>query len=259
MPDRSATPAVKSLSESFRALPDATSILESMITGRLLGTRRWSANICNGLKQLDPHLNAATTVFEEQALAAAAAPHPGPLAGLPISVKETFALNGHTITAGSLRMPPVAVQRDAAAVARLKAAGAIVIARANVPEFVMAGETDNPRYGRTNNPWAAERTCGGSSGGDGALVASACVAAGLGSDILGSIRIPASFCGVVGFKPASAAVNKRDSWPPPGRAFYRQLAGGGSHRAQCSRYSPALRRPRRDRRCLRPHPSPGTG
>lgn len=212
MPDRSATPAVKSLSEPFRALPDATSILESMITGRRSALDVVGEHL-QRIKQLDPHLNAATSVLEEQALAAAAAPHPGPLAGLPISVKETFALSGHTITAGSLRMPPVAVQRDAAAVARLKAAGAIVVARANVPEFVMAGETDNPRYGRTNNPWAAERTCGGSSGGDGALVASACVAAGLGSDILGSIRIPASFCGVVGFKPASAAVNKRDSWP----------------------------------------------
>jgi len=203
---------VKSLSESLRALPDATSMLESMITGRCSALELVGQHL-QRLKRLDPHLNAASTVFEEQALAEAAAPRPGPLSGLPISVKETFALNGHTITAGSLRMPPVAAQRDAAAVARLKAAGAIVMARANVPEFVMAGETDNPRYGRTNNPLAADRTCGGSSGGDGALVASACVAAGLGSDILGSIRIPASFCGVVGFKPASAAVDKRDSWP----------------------------------------------
>lgn len=165
------------------------------------------------LGRLNPRLNAALTVFGDQARAEAESPRPGPLSGLPISVKETFGLDGHTITAGSLRMPPVTAARDAEAVARLKAAGAIVIARANVPEFVMAGETENPRYGRTNNPWSEDRTCGGSSGGDGALVASGCVAAGLGSDILGSIRIPASFCGVVGFKPASAAISKRDHWP----------------------------------------------
>jgi Asp-tRNA(Asn)/Glu-tRNA(Gln) amidotransferase A subunit family amidase len=165
------------------------------------------------LRQCNPSLNAALAIFADQALAEAGAPRPGPLSGLPISVKETFGLAGSTITAGSMRMPPVMAESDAEAVARLKAAGAIVLARANVPEFVMAGETENPRYGRTNNPWDLARTCGGSSGGDGALVAAGCVAAGLGSDILGSIRIPASFCGVVGFKPASAAVSKRGHWP----------------------------------------------
>ncbi|MGB5621188.1 MAG: amidase family protein, partial [Gammaproteobacteria bacterium] len=120
------------MSESPRALPDATSMLESMVTGRCSALELVGEHL-QRLKRLDPLLNAATSMFEEQALAAAAAPRPGPLSGLPISVKETFALSGHTITAGSLRMPPVAAQRDAAAVARLKAAGAIVIARANVP------------------------------------------------------------------------------------------------------------------------------
>jgi Asp-tRNA(Asn)/Glu-tRNA(Gln) amidotransferase A subunit family amidase len=77
----------------------------------------------------------------------------------------------------------------------------------------MAAETENPRYGRSANPIAPGRTCGGSSGGDAALVASGAVAAGLGSDILGSIRIPAAFCGLVGFKPASGAVPKTGMWP----------------------------------------------
>ncbi len=205
-------PPVKSLDEPSRLIPDATALIESMARGER-SAREVVDEHLGRLGRLNPRLNAALAVFGEQARVEAEAPRPGPLSGLPISVKETFGLRGHTITAGSLRMPPVTAARDAEAVARLKAAGAIVIARANVPEFVMAGETENPRYGRTSNPWAQDRTCGGSSGGDGALVASGCVAAGLGSDILGSIRIPASFCGVVGFKPASAAVSKRDHWP----------------------------------------------
>jgi aspartyl-tRNA(Asn)/glutamyl-tRNA(Gln) amidotransferase subunit A/fatty acid amide hydrolase 2 len=77
----------------------------------------------------------------------------------------------------------------------------------------MSGETENLIYGRTANPLNVERTCGGSSGGEGALVASCSTAAGIGSDILGSIRIPASFCGLVGFKPTSDAVSKRGAWP----------------------------------------------
>ncbi|MGD8976971.1 MAG: amidase [Gammaproteobacteria bacterium] len=200
------------MDEPSRRIPDATALIESMARGERSPPQVVDEHL-ERLGRLNPRLNAALDVFGEQALAEAGSPRPGPLSGLPISVKETFGLSGQSITAGSLRMPPVTARRDAEAVARLKAAGAIVIARANVPEFVMAGETENPRYGRTNNPWAEDRTCGGSSGGDGALVASGCVAAGLGSDILGSIRIPASFCGVVGFKPASAAVSKRDHWP----------------------------------------------
>ncbi len=168
------------------------------------------------LRQLhkeQPRLNAAVAIFDERALSEARSPRAGALSGLPVSVKETFGLAGHPISAGSMRMPPVVSASDAVAVARLKAAGAIVIARGNVPEFAMAGETENPRFGRTSNPLDPSRTCGGSSGGDAALVAAGCVAAGLGSDILGSIRIPSSFCGVVGFKPSSGAIPKGNSWP----------------------------------------------
>ncbi|MGD8956972.1 MAG: amidase [Chromatiaceae bacterium] len=200
------------MNRPYAGLPDATALLAAMAAGRSAARALMEGHL-GRLQRLNPHLNAAIEVFGSQALAEAAAPRPGPLSGLPVSVKETFALQGETITAGSLRMQPLHSSRDAAAVARLKAAGAIVLARGNVPEFAMAAETDNLRYGRSNNPLAEDRTCGGSSGGDAALVASGCVAAGLGSDILGSIRIPASFCGIVGFRPASAAVDKRGSWP----------------------------------------------
>jgi Asp-tRNA(Asn)/Glu-tRNA(Gln) amidotransferase A subunit family amidase len=158
-------------------------------------------------------LNGATHVLAEEALAEARSPRPGPLSGLPVSIKETFCLAGHEVTAGSRVRPPTRCADDAEAVLRLREAGAIVIARSNVPEFAMAGETDNFLFGRSANPLNPDRTCGGSSGGEGVLVASGGSALGLGSDILGSIRIPAAFCGVVGFKPTSDAVSKAGSWP----------------------------------------------
>ncbi|MGB5591592.1 MAG: amidase [Gammaproteobacteria bacterium] len=200
------------MSESPRVLPDATSILQTIARGEQTAEQVVERHLAR-LHQWQPRINAATTVFDQEAIAQARNPRPGPLCGLPVSIKETVGLAGHPITAGSMRMPPLIPARDAIAVARLRSAGAIVIARSNVPEFAMAGETDNPRFGCSNNPLDLDRTCGGSSGGEGALVASGCVAAGLGSDILGSIRIPASFCGVVGFKPGSGAIPKRDSWP----------------------------------------------
>lgn len=157
-------------------------------------------------------LNATTAILRDEALAQARSPRPGPLSGLPVSLKETFALAGHEVTAGSLRRPPVKHDADAPVVRRLREAGAIVFARSTVPEFVMTGETRSLRWGVTNNPIDPKRTCGGSTGGEGALVGSGCSPAGLGTDILGSIRIPASFCGIVGFRPASHLVDKTDVW-----------------------------------------------
>ena len=193
-------------------LPDATDLVSSIHSGE----KSCVDVIEEHLELLDacqPRLNAATDILRTSALEEARNPRPGPLSGLPVSVKETFGLAGASITAGSRRMPAIACHEDADAVARLRAAGAIVMARSNVPEFAMSGETENLIYGRTANPLNVERTCGGSSGGEGALVASGSTAAGIGSDILGSIRIPASFCGLVGFKPTSDAVSKRGAWP----------------------------------------------
>lgn len=197
---------------SSRTLPDATELLLQMQQGK----RRCRDIVQEYLARLEEHhpqINAAVKVFKEQALQEAQSPQPGPLSGLPISVKETFGIQGETITAGSLRMPPIAVDEDCEIVKRVRAAGAIILARSNVPEFAMAGETENLRYGRTNNPLDQTRTAGGSSGGEAALVASGSTALGLGSDLLGSLRIPGAFCGVVGFKPASDAVDKWGTWP----------------------------------------------
>lgn len=194
------------------AFPDATKLLADMQAG----ARRCVDVVREHIDRLEAsqdRLNAAVQVFRNQALTEAMQPRPGPLSGLPMSVKETFGIQGETITAGSLRMPPIEIDEDAEVIKRVREAGAIIVARSNVPEFAMAAETENLRYGRTNNPLDPQRTCGGSSGGEGALVASGASAAGLGSDLLGSLRIPGAFCGVVGFKPASDAVDKWGTWP----------------------------------------------
>lgn len=138
----------------------------------------------------------------------------GPLAGVPISLKETFGIQGEPVTAGSIRAPSYVPDADAVVLQRLRAAGAVLLARGNVPEFAMTHETANLRYGATRNPLDPDRSPGGSSGGDAALVGSGSVAAGVGSDVGGSIRYPAHCCGLVGFKPASGVVPTEGTWPP---------------------------------------------
>lgn len=205
--------------------PDATALLASMQSGE-----RSSAEIVREhLDRIDaqrPRLNATTDVLRAEALAAAANPKPGPLSGLPMTLKETFGLAGREITAGSLRMLPEKPARDAPVVQRLKAAGAIIIARSTVPEFVMTGETRSLRWGVTNNPIDPAHVSGGSTGGEGALVGSGCSPAGLGTDILGSIRLPACFCGIVGFRPASDRVDKTGVWTS-GVGFFESWNGIG--------------------------------
>ncbi|WP_420933752.1 amidase [Alteromonas sp. A081] len=199
-------------------MPDATAMLEQMRTGELSSKQLVQASL-DRLHLVNPHLNAATQVFTEQALAAAENPIAGPLSGLPITLKETYALAKEQVTVGSVRMPAIQCKEDAPVVERLKSAGAIVIARSNIPEFVMTAETSNLRFGRSNHPKDQTRVPGGSTGGEGALVASGVSPIGFGTDILGSIRIPAAFCGLVGFRPHSAAVNKSSVYPESGPYF----------------------------------------
>lgn len=206
--------------------PDATELLGQMQSGE----RTAVSIVTEHLERLEANqmrLNAAVHVFKDEALAEAQNPRPGPLSGLPISVKETIALAGHSVTAGSQRMPPIQWEQDAPVARRLREAGAIILARSNVPEFAMAGETENLLYGRTNNPLDETRAAGGSSGGEGALVASGSTALGVGTDLLGSIRIPAAFCGIVGFKPASGAVSKQAVWPDLQGLFLDSWLGVG--------------------------------
>jgi Asp-tRNA(Asn)/Glu-tRNA(Gln) amidotransferase A subunit family amidase len=130
----------------------------------------------------------------------------GPLHGVPVTVKDTIDTKGLLTTSGSRLRATEIPDRDATVVTRLKAAGAIILGKTNTPEMAIPYETDNPVFGRTNNPHALERTPGGSSGGEAAAIAACLTAAGIGSDLSGSIRVPAHFCGIAGLKPTTGQV-----------------------------------------------------
>lgn len=127
----------------------------------------------------------------------------GPLGGVPMTVKESFDVAGTATTAGLTARAGHRATADAEMVARLRGAGAILLGKTNVPQLLMANETDNPLYGRTNNPWSLDRAPGGSSGGEAAIVAAGGSALGLGTDFGGSVRLPASSCGVHTLKPTT--------------------------------------------------------
>jgi aspartyl-tRNA(Asn)/glutamyl-tRNA(Gln) amidotransferase subunit A len=126
---------------------------------------------------------------------------PGVLAGRPVAIKDLIATAGVRTTAGSKILADWVPTRDAPIVRALRAAGAVVVGKTNTHEFAFGTTNDNPHYGATRNPWNPALTTGGSSGGSAAAVSSGEVAIALGTDTAGSVRIPASLCGCVGFKP----------------------------------------------------------
>ena len=138
----------------------------------------------------------------------------GPLHGLPVTVKSSIATAGYRCEIGSLLHKGDVPREDAHVVARLRAAGALILGTTNCPEFLMAYETDNLLHGRTNNPWDLERSPGGSSGGESAAIAAGLSAAGLGSDSGGSVRVPAHFTGICSLKPTPGRVPGIGHLPP---------------------------------------------
>jgi len=135
----------------------------------------------------------------------------GPLAGLPVLVKDNTDVAGLRTTHGSrwfADAPPA--DRDAPVVHRLRAAGAIVVGKSNLPEFAIEGFTDNPLFGPTHNPWAPELSPGGSSGGSAAALAAGLVSIATGTDGGGSVRIPAAWCGLVGYKPTKGVIGRSE-------------------------------------------------
>ncbi|HEX4148843.1 MAG TPA: amidase [Pirellulales bacterium] len=126
-----------------------------------------------------------------------------PLAGVPMTIKDCFHVAGTPTTLGLRRLAERPMAADASLVERLRQAGAIILGKTNVPELMLMHETDNPLYGRTNNPWNPDRSPGGSSGGEAAIVAAGGSVLGLANDLGGSIRQPAHSCGVCGFKPST--------------------------------------------------------
>ena len=169
------------------------------------------------LKSVNGKLNAITADLSEKARATAAQVDKalargeklGPLAGLPVTIKECFDLSGTASTFGLPSRRDEIESKDDPYVAAWHAAGAIPIAKTNVPQLMIFTETDNPLFGRTNNPWDLERSCGGSSGGEAAVIAAGASPLGLGNDIGGSLRVPAAFCGIASIRPTAGRTPDR--------------------------------------------------
>jgi Asp-tRNA(Asn)/Glu-tRNA(Gln) amidotransferase A subunit family amidase len=173
------------------------------------------------IRKLNPVLNAFVEVYPEEALEQARnlqdlqahGEIPGLLHGVPVTVKDSFDIAGRPTLCGSCLRQGHRAAHDSTAVARLRAAGAVVIGKTSTPEFLNYYETDNHLIGPTNNPWNPELTAGGSSGGESAAIAALCSAGGIGSDGGGSIRVPAHCCGIAGLKPTPGRVPATGHFP----------------------------------------------
>ena len=187
----------------------------------------------------NPAVNAIVTLDEEQARrrakeadqALARGEIRGPLHGVPVTIKDVFETAGLRTTSSFKPLANYVPKQDATVVARLRGAGAIIMGKTNTPEMASDGQTNSPLFGCTNNPWNLERTTGGSSGGSAAAVASGMSPLDIGSDIGGSVRSPAHFCGIFGLKPSDYRVPFTGHIPPPpgikGRGLLRYFLTPG--------------------------------
>lgn len=168
------------------------------------------------IERLDPDLHCYVTVDREGALATARALEKsvrtpialGPLFGVPVSIKDNYWTRGLRTTGGSLVHRDHVPEQDATCVARVRAAGGIIVGKTNTPEFALSWRSRNRLMAETVNPWDRRRTSGGSSGGAAASVAAGMTPIAVGSDCAGSIRLPAAFCGVVGLMPSNGRVSR---------------------------------------------------
>jgi len=188
--------------------------LAELIRRRALSPVEITRTVLERIERINPHLGAYVAVHAERALGEARAAERavmtgaplGPLHGVPISIKDNLWTAGERVSYGSRLLSDFVAQEDAPSVGRLRAAGAIFVGRTNLPEFAWRGSTDNRLFGESRNPWDLSKTPGGSTGGGAAAVAAGLAPLALGSDGAGSIRIPAAFCGLVGFKPTFGRV-----------------------------------------------------
>ncbi|MFE1928907.1 amidase [Streptomyces sp. NPDC059474] len=206
---------------------DATELAELIRTRQVPAVEVMRAHL-DRIDEVNPRLNAMMTVLTEQALAAAraadesvAAGAPlGPFHGVPFTVKDALDVEGVVTTRGSVLFRDHVAAADATAVARLRAAGAIPLAKTNLPEFSYWTETDNLLIGRCRNPWDVERTPGGSSGGESAAIAAGMSPLGLGSDIAISVRGPAHDTGIVALKATRGRIPITGHWPDVPRRYW---------------------------------------
>jgi aspartyl-tRNA(Asn)/glutamyl-tRNA(Gln) amidotransferase subunit A len=195
--------------------------LTELIRRRAVSPVEVTRAVLGRIEQLNGRLGAYVVIHAERALEEARRAEQGVMAGqplgtlhgVPLSIKDNFWTAGDRTTFGSRLLADFVPTEDAPSVAGLRAAGALFVGRTNLPEFAWRGSTDNPLFGESRNPWDLTLTPGGSTGGGAAAVASGLGPLALGSDGAGSIRIPASFCGLVGLKPSFGRV---PMYPAPG-------------------------------------------
>ena len=166
------------------------------------------------IERLNPQLNALVDFNPDRIRARAAHVQPGPLSGLPVTVKSSIAVAGYRCEIGSTLNRGSIPGRNAVVVDRLLNAGAVILGTTNCPEFLMAYESENLLHGSTHNPWNLDYTAGGSSGGEAAAIATGMSAAGLGSDSGGSVREPAHFTGICALKPTAGRFPAAGHLPP---------------------------------------------
>lgn len=202
-----------------------------LLRRRELSAVELTQRVLERIDAADTRLNAVAARDDEAATLAAQAADDArargadlPLLGLPVTIKDSIETAGLASACGSLARAHHVPKADATVVARLRAAGAVIVAKTNVPEYTWSYETENVLHGRTVNPFSSHRTPGGSSGGEAALLGADASVIGIGTDGGGSIRVPCHYCGIVGLRPTAGLVAETGCWPATRDTGYFDMA-----------------------------------